>query len=121
MLEVLPGEQRNYMGWWMLRSVHMVGVLQNGHYLYPDVLAHAAFLPRPNPYQQLREMVGHAKENMAVQREKQMAEAEHANRNLAAAAVVSESSKSTAVGVSLGCRGQGCCRCGQSGHLDFGR
>jgi len=31
MLEMLPGEQRNYMGWRTLRSAHTVGVLQNGH------------------------------------------------------------------------------------------
>jgi len=54
-----------------------------------------------------------------VQRERQRAEAEHANRNLAA--VVSESSESTAVEVSPGRRSQGCSGCGQSGHLVVGR
>jgi hypothetical protein len=49
------------------------------------------------------------------------AEAKHANHNVAAAAVVSESSESTAVEFSLGRRNQGCCKCGQSGHLDVGR
>jgi hypothetical protein len=61
-------------------------------------------------------MVGHAEEKTAVQRERQRAEAEHANRNLAAA-VVSESSENTAVKVSPGHRSQGCCTCGQPGHL----
>jgi hypothetical protein len=85
------------------------------------VLAHAAFLPRPNPYQQLREMLGHAEEKMAVQRERQRAEAEHAKRILAAAAVVSVSPESTAVGVSPGRRSQRSCKCGQSGHRDVGK
>jgi hypothetical protein len=52
-----------------------------------------------------------------MRRKRQRAEAEHANRNLASAAVVSESSESTAVKVSPGRRSQGCCMCGQPGHL----
>jgi len=59
------------------------------------------------------------RKKIVVQRERQRAEAEHANRNLAA--VVSESSESTAVEVSPGRRSQGCSGCGQSGHLVVGR
>jgi hypothetical protein len=31
-LEVLPGVQRNHMGWWALQSVHVLGVLWNDHW-----------------------------------------------------------------------------------------
>ena len=50
---------------------------------------------------------------MAVQRERQRAEAEHVNRNLAAA-VVTGSSESAAVEVSRGRRSQRCRSCGQA-------
>jgi len=56
---------------------------------------------------------------MAVQRETEGPGGD-TYRNLPAA-VVSESSESTAVGVSPGRRRQRCFRCGQTGHLDVGR
>jgi hypothetical protein len=86
--------------------------------LHPDVLTHAASLPCPTFYHQSSEMVGHVEEKMAVQRERQMTRAEHANCKLAVAvAVVSEPSESTAVWNFLGHRSRGCWRCGQLGHL----
>jgi hypothetical protein len=87
--------------------------------LHPDILAQAAFLPRPGSYRELRDMVGLIEERMAVLAERQRSDTGSNSSQMVDKGSLSDNKPSgmAVEGRQSSKNGLNCWRCGKPGHV----
>jgi len=87
--------------------------------LHPNILAQAAFLPRPGSYRELRDMVGLIEERMAVLAERQPSDKCSSSSQMTEKRNLSDNKPSGVAveGKQSSKNGPTCWRCGKQGHV----